>query len=195
MNNVAVLFDNAWKLAFPANRFDLALCGFMGWYDCFDFDKLQFTQANEKGKEIWRVLRERGKFVCCSWEAQDDLAWMEEAMLRHYPALLEDQEYLRRRPIGIAYEKANGYEIIFDSAGFHNIETYKETAEFVSTDEEEWWRQLNSVGWDSILERIGQDNSEEFHRIKDAILNDLQSYKQSDGIHFSKTVFYVSGVK
>jgi ubiquinone/menaquinone biosynthesis C-methylase UbiE len=167
----------------------------MGWYDCFDFPTLKFTREDEKGKEIWRVLREGGKFVCCSWEAQDDLAWMEAAMLRYFPALLQDHEYLRRRPIGMAYEKAAGYEIIFKAAGFHNIEIFKETAEFVSTDEEEWWRQMNHVGWMSIIKRIEQDDITQLHKLKHAIFNDLQPYKQADGLHFTKTVFYVSGVK
>jgi ubiquinone/menaquinone biosynthesis C-methylase UbiE len=195
VKNVAVLFNNAWKLAFPKNRFDLAICGFMGWYDCFDFNTLNFTRVDEKGKEIYRVLREGSKFVCCSWEAQDDLAWMEQAMLRHHPALLEDAEYLQQRPIGMAYEKAEGYKIIFHAAGLRDIQISEEIAEFVSTDEEEWWRQMSSVGWESILKRIERDDTKEYQGIKDAIFNDLQRYKQSDGIHFSKTVFYISGVK
>jgi ubiquinone/menaquinone biosynthesis C-methylase UbiE len=182
-------------MAFPANSFDLALCGFMGWYDCFDFSKLEFTHDDEKGKEIRRVLRDGGKFVCCSWEAQEDLAWMEASMLRHYKLLQQDEEYMQRRPIGMAYEKAVGYKIILHAAGFNNIEMDKETAEFVSTDEEEWWRQMSSVGWESILERIEQTDPEDFQRAKDAIFDDLQNHKQSDGIHFTKTVFYISGVK
>ena len=120
---------------------------------------------------------------------------MEQAMLRHHPDLLQDAEYLQRRPIGMAYEKAEGYRIIFHTAGFIDIQVSKETAEFVSTDEEEWWRQMNQVGWESIIERIEQADIDQLHRIKQAIFNDLKPYKQADGIHFTKTVFYVSGVK
>jgi hypothetical protein len=167
----------------------------MGWDDSFDFTTLKFTREDRKGTEIWRVLRQAGKFVCCSWEAQEDLAWMEQAMLKHFPALLQDAEYLRRRPIGMSYEKAEGYRIIFHTAGFRDVRITKETAEFVSTDEEEWWRQMNQVGWESIIERIEQADIDQLHRIKHAIFTDLQPYKQEDGIHFSKTVFYISGVK
>jgi hypothetical protein len=117
---------------------------------------------------------------------------MEEAMLRYYPDILMDGEYLRRRPIGMAYEKAIGYEVIFRAAGFRNIEVSRETAEFVSTDEEEWWLQMGSVGWETLFEKIKDDK---LKRIKEDIFRDLQSYKQPDGIHFTKSVFFVSGIK
>lgn len=183
---------NAWNLGFQAGVFDVALCGFMGWYDSFDFDQMKFTREDRKAPEIWRVLREGGKFVNCSWEAQEDLAWMEEEILRHYPAILENEEYVRRRPIGMSYEKAPGYEIIFRKAGFRDIDISKDTMTFVSTDEEEWWWQMKQVGWKSLLEQI---NDDELRRIKEAIITDLQAHKERDGIHFEKTAFYVSGRK
>ena len=195
MENVAVLFTNARNLGFPAGSFDIALCGFMGWGDCFDFVQFKFTQPDTKAKEIWRVLREGGKFVCCSWEAQEDFAFMERAMLRYYPAILQDDQYLTQRPIGMSYEKAEGYEIILRAAGFENIDVSRETAEFVSTDEEEWWRQMQYIGWDVFFEKIRVEDEHKPQRIKEAILKDLQSHKRQDGIHFTKTVFFICGVK
>jgi len=120
---------------------------------------------------------------------------MEEAVIRHYPAILEDDEYQRRRPIGMAMENAVGYELIFQTAGFREVEVFKEAMTFVSTDEEEWWRQMLYIGWDSFLEKAENNGADEVKRIKAAILNDLQPYKKADGIHFDKVVFYVRGVK
>ena len=190
-----MLFTNANNLGFPTGSFDIALSGFMGWYDCFDFDRFEFTQPDRKTKEIWRVLRNGGRFVCCSWHEQEDLAWMEEEILRHYPAILEDSEYLEQRPIGMAYEKAGGYRIILESAGFRGIEISHERMTFVSTDEEEFWRQMRGVGWDSLLDKIENGGTEQLSGVKQAILKGLQRYKQADGIHFDKVVFFVSGVK
>lgn len=186
---------NANHLGFQAGSFDVAICGFMGWYDCFDFTHGDFTQPDRKAKEIWSVLKDGGKFVCCSWEEQEDLRWMEEAMIRHYPAILEDNEYLARRPIGMAYEKAAGYEVIFHRASFKEITVHRETMTFVSTDEEEWWRQMQRLGWDSLTEKIEKDGSGRLQRVKDVIFEDLQRYKQADGVHFDKTVFFVCGLK
>jgi ubiquinone/menaquinone biosynthesis C-methylase UbiE len=190
-----VLFTNAKNLGFASGLFDRAISGFMGWYDCFDFSKRQFTQPDTKAKEIWRVLKDEGILVCCSWENQEDLAWMEDAIVRHYPAILNDREYLRRRPIGMAYEKADGYEIILQSAGFRNISIAREGNEFVSTDEEEWWRQMRNVGWASLLDTIERKEMDQLQKVKEAIFKDLQQYKRADGICFSKTVFFVWGTK
>lgn len=167
----------------------------MGWDDCFDFARGEFTQPDTKAREIWRVLRDGGRFVCCSWEKQAGVTWMEEAILQHYPAILEDREYLERRPIGMAYEKAEGYETIFQEAGFREIEVSGETMTFVSTDEEEWWRQMQHLGWDSFMEKIEADGTDRLQRVKEAVFNDLQRYKQADGIRFDKVVFFVCGVK
>jgi SAM-dependent methyltransferase len=183
---------NASHMAFCTSSFDIALCGFMGWYDCFDFVDFRFTQPDNKGREIWRVLRDGGKFVCCSWEQQEDVTWMEEAFIRHYPAILQDREFLDHRTIGMAYEKAAGYEIILSSAGFREVESFQESMIFVSTDEEEWWRQMYELGWFTVIDKM---NPVDVQGIKEAIFQDLQQFKQADGIHFQKTVFYVRGVK
>jgi SAM-dependent methyltransferase len=186
---------DATHMGFPMGSFDIVLCGFMGWGDCFDFVRGEFTQPDTKDKEIWRVLREGGRFVCCSWERQDDVSWMEEEMLRHYPAILEDREYLERRPIGMSYEKAEGYEIILRSAGFQEIDVSREAMGFVSTDEEEWWRQMQALGWASLTEKIESAGTDHLQRLKEAIFKDLHCFKQEDGIHFDKVVFFVRGVK
>jgi len=183
---------NAESLGFQAGTFDIALCGFMGWNDCFDFVNFKFTQQDTKAHEIQRILRSGGKFVCCSWDSQEDVTWMEKAILRHHPAILEDHDYLEQRPIGMAYEKVEGYELIFQKAGFRDIEISVHSMTFVSTDEEEWWRQMGQLGWNSILEKIGDDA---LCKIKDAIFKDLQTYKQTDGIYFKKTAFFVCGRK
>jgi len=186
---------NAKNLAFKAGSFDVAICGFMGWYDCFDFANNLFTQPDTKSKEIWRVLKDGGRFISCSWEKQEDVSWMEEEIIRHYPAILEDREYLERRPIGMAYEKAEGYEIILRSAGFRKIKTIKEESTFISTDEGEWWQQMQQLGWASLLDKIERNGHDQLQSIKDKIFNDLQQYKMADGIHFNKKVFFVHGMK
>ena len=66
---------------------------------------------------------------------------------------------------------------------------------FVSTDEEEFWRQMQEVGWASLLEKIGNQAPEQLAMVKRAILEDLQHYKQADGIHFDKVVIFARGVK
>lgn len=183
---------NASRLAFCDGTFDIALSGFMGWYDCFDFVNLKFTQPETKAKEIRRVLRDGGKLVCCSWEQQQDVTWMEAAIIRHYPAILQNEVFLQHRTIGMAYEKPAGYEIILGDAGFREVESWQEAMVFLSTDEEEWWRQMYELGWFTVIDKM---DPVEVLRIKEAVLADLQPFKHADGIHFQKVVFFVRGVK
>lgn len=190
-----MLFTNAEKLGFRSGCFERVICGFMGWDDCFDFSTGAFTHQETKAREIWRVLKEGGWFVVCSWEIQEGVTWMEEAVLRHYPQILEEPEYLAQRPIGMAYEKAAGYEIILRQAGFSQIESQTEVATFVSTDETEWWRQMRRLGWDSILDKIKQQQPDRYQKFKQAILADLQPFRRPDGLHFKKKVFFMRAIK
>lgn len=186
---------NAKNLAFKIDSFDIALCGFMGWDDCFNFERNQFFKPDTKGKEIRRVLKNGGKFLCCSWEKQEDVSWMEEAMIRHYPAILKDRDYIEQRPIGMSYEKANGYEMILSRAGFRDIRIFEEKSAFVSTDEEEWWQQMQSLGWHPFIAKIEHSGTDQLQRLKEAVFMDLQQFKHADGIHFIKKVFFVCGIK
>jgi hypothetical protein len=165
----------------------------MGWHDCFDFARGEFRQEDLKTKEIRRVLRDGGRFTCCAWEAQDDLSWMEGAVIRHHPAILEDPEFLKERPIGMAQENTEGYETIFRAAGFRKIEIHREVMTFVSTDEEEWWRQMLFLDWDLFLNKLDEKAPGRLGELKDAVFHDLQAHKREDGIHFDKTVIFVSG--
>ena len=182
-------------MGFSESTFDIILCGFMGWDDCFDFSSNIFTRPDTKITEIYRLLRRGGRFVCCSWESQQDLAWMEAAMLRHHPSLIDDADYIQHRPVGMSYENAPGYELILRSAGFVDIQVLSITADFISTDEDEWWRQMDSVGWGVFFKKLTMENACRFLEIKQAIVDDLQQFKHEDGICFSKTAFFVSGVK
>jgi ubiquinone/menaquinone biosynthesis C-methylase UbiE len=195
LKNTHVLWMNAKNIGFPDGSFDLAISGFMGWYDCFDFVHGEFTQQDMKSKEIWRQLRDGGRVVVCSWEGQEDLQWIEETFIKHFPPLATDREYLERHPIGWAGENAAGYCTIFSQAGFRDIQAIHEKAEFVSTDEEEWWEQMRNLGWASFFNRIEGEDADKFHRVKESVFQDLQRFKRADGIHFSKSVFFVSGVK
>jgi len=120
---------------------------------------------------------------------------MEDAMLRHYPQFLEDPEYLAERPIGMAYEKAEGYDLILQKAGFREIEISKEEVTCISVDEQEWWRQMKQVGWDSLLEKIRQNSVERYVELKALTFEDLQRFKYGDEIRFRKVVFFLSGIK
>ena len=196
---------NAGNIGFPEGSFDFVLAGFVGWDYCFDFLRCEFTASDIRMGEIYRVLKDDGQVFINSWEQQGDLDWIEEAIIRHYPAILDDGEFIRRRPIGYSRENATGYEKILRSAGFTKIEFRQEVVDCVSRDEEEWWEQIRNLGWgrfftatvDQISGNQGsrQQAQNRLEVLKPAILADLRHRKQADGYHFDKRVLFVAGKK
>ena len=187
---------NAESMGLQDSSFDVALCGFMGWDYCFDFALGQFKRADARMKEIWRVLRAGGRVWISAWEEQGDLDWMEETLVRYLPFILSDREFIEHRPIGYSRENAAGYDIILRNAGFRGINILHEQAEFVSASEEEWWEMVNSLAaWRRYLARIENGGTERLQRIKEALFKDLQSHKRADGIHFTKSVLFATGIK
>ncbi len=195
MENVAALYANAENMAFPDSTFDFALCGFMGWDHCFDFALGEFTGPDIRMREISRVLKNGGRVGISSWVKQGDLDWMEEAIIRHYPSILSDREFLTCRPIGYSREGAEGYKVILKNAGFGDIEVIDETLECVSTDEEEWWEQMRQVRWHHFFKKIENEGIDRLQRLKQDVFRDLQQHRGTEGIHFTKSVVFVFGTK
>jgi len=186
---------NAECMGLQDSSFDVVLCGFMGWNDCFDFALGEFKRADARMKEIWRVLRAGGRVWISAWEEQGDLDWMEETLVRYLPSILSDRKFIEHRPIGYSKESAAGYDIILRSAGFKNIDISHEQAEFVSASEEEWWQQMNNLGWRRYLVTTENVGAERLRRIKEALFKDLERHKRADGIHFIKSVLFATGSK
>ena len=184
---------NAENMGFEPGSYDFALCGFMGWDDYYDFVLNEFTGPDPRMQEIYRVLRTGGRVGLSSWEKQADLDWMQDILIEHFPSIVTRRNgESAEQPLVYSKENPAGIEQILTSAGFNNIQVFKETTEFVSPDEETWWRQMRSVGWYRYFEELSADELIIFKKI---VFNDLRALKHEDGIHFSKTVIFVSAEK
>jgi hypothetical protein len=117
---VAVLFTNAYHLGFPSNSFDIALSGFMGWYDCFDFERNEFTQPDKKPWRSSALRKEAGSSAVPGKHRMIWHSWKLPCFATFQISF--DREYIEQRPIGMAYEKLAGYEIILKTAGFRDID-------------------------------------------------------------------------
>jgi len=195
LNNVSALITNAENIGFPDCSFDFAFCGFMGWEYCFDFKRSEFWGQDRRMMEISRVLRDGGQVGISSWLRQEDLDWMEEKVIQHYPAILVDRDFISNRPIGYSREGAEGYKIILQSAGFKEFKIVTEEVEFVSKDVGEWWEQMESVGWLRFFRKIENEHADIIQELKANILLDLQHQMQTDDIRFVKSVVFIYAKK
>ena len=186
---------NAESMGLQDSSFDVVLCGFMGWDYAFDFARGKFVRADARMQEIGRVLRTGGRVWISAWEEQADLDWMEETLVRYLPSILSDREFMEDRPIGYSKESAAGYDTLLRNAGFKQIDILHEKAEFVSASEEAWWEQMSNLGWHRYLAKMENGGAERLQRIKEALFKDLQRYKRADGIHFTKSVLFATGIK
>lgn len=192
-HNANVILMNADHLGFSDHTFDDALCGFVGWDYCYDFLHNEFTGPDFRMREIYRVLRDGGRVGLSSWEEQADLDWMQDILIKHFPSInAKRQGEASEQPMIYSCENQSGLEEILTSAGFNNVYLIRETAEFVSPDEETWWRQMKHVGWHRYFEEIG---AEALNRFKQIVFSALKAYKMDDGIKFSKTVIFAFGEK
>ena len=196
LRNTALAHMDAMHLGFTSGLFDHVLCGFLGWDYCFDFSRMRFTGLDTRLSEITRVLRDGGQVGISSWERQEDLEWLGEHFRRCFPAYVADQE----RETGSAmmiYSKENstGLECILRERGYQDVKIVIETAEFVSTDEEEWWWQVWGAGWWEHIDRVARTDADKLERFKGQVFENLQQHKHKDGIHFSKDVLFAFGNK
>jgi ubiquinone/menaquinone biosynthesis C-methylase UbiE len=184
--NVAFVQMDANTLGFPPETFHTVLANFVGWDDCFDFDRMESIAADRKLAEILRVLKPGGQVGIGFWIDQIDVNWIVETFKKYLPT--------RKKVIGdrmIAYGRENpkGYETILRSGGFHNISVQVETSTFVSSNMADWWRQMKITASDYFKKMP------ELERLRGQVLADLEQFQSPKGIHFDKTVGYAFGTR
>jgi len=194
LRNTALAQMDATNLGFMYGLFDRVLCGFVGWNYCFDFVRLKFTSPDTILAEISRVLRAGGRVGISSWAKQEDLDWLGEQFRRYLPEYVADQKMGSAITV-YSKENAKGLERVLREGGFQNIGIATETAEFVSTDEEEWWWQVWGAGWQEHIDRVARTDANKIMQFKEQVFENLQQYRRSDGIHSRKTVLFAYGKK
>jgi ubiquinone/menaquinone biosynthesis C-methylase UbiE len=173
------------NLGFLPETFHNVLANFVGWDDCFDFERMKFTSPDKMMSEIMRVMRPGGQVGIGSWVEQSDIDWIIEAFKKYLPESGNDIS---------CYSKENpeGQKVILRSSGFKDIRVFVETTNFVSPDAEMWWRQMIQAA-DEYYRQISDPNIlEDF---KEQVFTDLQKLQYSEGIRFSKTVSFAFGTK
>ena len=172
-------------LGFLPETFHNVLANFVGWDDCFDFERMKFISPDKMMSEIMRVMRSGGQVGIGSWVEQSDIDWIIEAFKKYLP------EYGNSIS---CYSKENpeGQKVILQSSGFKDIRVFVETTNFVSPDAEIWWQQMKQAADEYYIQISDPNTLESF---KEQVFVDLQRFQDSEGIRFSKTVSFAFGTK
>lgn len=182
---IAFVQTDANALGFHPEIFHIVLANFVGWDDCYDFERMEFICSDMMMSEIMRVLRPGGQVGIGSWLEQSDIDWIIGAFKKYLP------EY-DKNIICYAKENPEGQKVILQSGGFKDIRVYEETMNFVSPDAETWWRQMRQAASEYFRQISDPNTLESF---KEQVFIDLQEFQCPYGIRFSKTVSFAFGTK
>lgn len=182
--HIAFVHTDANRLGFCPEIFDTVLANFVGWDDCFDFERMEFISPDKMMAEIMRVLRPGGQVGIGAWVEQSDIEWVIEAFKKYLPEYDNITCYGKENP--------EGQKIILQSGGFKDIRVHVEATNFVSPDAETWWRQMRQAASDYFRQISDPNTLENF---KEQVFFDLQKLQYSEGIRFSKTVSFAFGTK
>ena len=185
LDNAWILHMDAGHMGFNDEYFDFALSGFVGWDYCYDFETGEFTDEDIRSREIARVLRKGGKVGITGWARQEDIEWLDGIARRYMD--IDEPVYTR--------ESAQGFERILSGAGFHDIRTVEETESFAKKDKETWWEYMGRVGWHEHFEKLRGEDPAKLEELKLEVFRELDSRTYTDGIRFSKSVFFAFGTK
>jgi ubiquinone/menaquinone biosynthesis C-methylase UbiE len=172
---------DAQALLFPGGVFDWVLCGFALWL---------FPQPHRALQEFWRVLRPGGRLGLTTWAAECPfLQWCRRELAASLPpqapAAAGSQEAQR-------FDTPARLEAALQQTGFVDIQVRSEVADFVYTQDEDWWLSLWSHGIRSRLERL---DVPVLAQVKTDMLHKVEVLKQPDGIHTLFRALFAFGTR
>jgi ubiquinone/menaquinone biosynthesis C-methylase UbiE len=195
ITNAKVLLMDAEKMTFTDGSFDLVIAGFIGWDDCYDFESCEFKKRDRKLEEILRVLKNGGRVGFSGWISQEDGDWMKELVRRYLPSdSFSDEGNRPSVPDAFSKETSKGWQRLLSSLRLKEVRVSEETAEFTYRDEDEWlnWF-LPRDAWKNHIKKIEKAGLLDGLRSEAASL--LQRHRDSEGVHFMRSVVFALGTK
>ena len=172
LTNARVEEMDATELKFRNNYFDLITCGFIGFDRYYNFDNNKFhqDQNNLLMKELYRVLKYRGKIVLSTWKLQEDLEIVAE--------MARDSSKFS----GYSKEHEQGLKFLMQDAGFTDIQLDMIDYYRVYDSLDEWWKNSFLISHHQIARNSDSDSY-------------LTKYERNGKYYFKKSVIYARGEK
>jgi ubiquinone/menaquinone biosynthesis C-methylase UbiE len=174
LENAHVRQMDAEYLQFEAASFDYVLSG---------LGLLFFPQPERALAEMFRVLRPGGRIALSTWDrsGDEDWEWFEDLAAAQLPPEVEQTTNAVTTP---DLDMPEGLERMMKTLGFSNIHIFRESAEKVYKDDQEWWAALWATSMREMLEDVEQATGVEgLERFRIIIFDKLRNLRQEDGIH------------
>jgi SAM-dependent methyltransferase len=183
--NVELFEMDAEALDFPDAAFDYVLCGLSIFF---------FPNLSQALSKFHRVLKAGGRLGVTTFSENNEFSdWMRRIVKSYLPPPdSQDQEEEEKKKLPPHLDTPLRLEETLSRAGFEAIQVKAEEADFVYADEEEWWSSLWSHGLRDAMESIEPATRA---RLKADAFQEIQVFKQPDGIHAGYGVLFAFGTK
>ena len=172
LTNARVEFMDASELKFQNNYFDVITCGFLGFDDCYDFEKNRFhkDQKNPIMKELFRVLKPHGEIAFSTWKLQEDFEIVAEMTKNSLKSL------------GYSKEHEQGFQFLLKNAGFSKIQIEVNDYNQIYNSLDDWWKTNALISNNKIARKDEYDTY-------------LDKYIHNGKLYFKKSVIYIKAKK
>ena len=173
LTNAEIRLMDAEHLDFPDATFDVVLCGFALFF---------FPQLERALAEFRRVLKPGGRIAVSTWGNRFDKGWewMDPLVQKYLPPAPKEEQKSESSEEPV-FDTPEGMMVIFETAGFVDIQVLSEIAEFDYGTLEKWWESLWSHGGRGRLERIEKAGGPEaLAQFKIEWMEQMRAWKGSD---------------
>ncbi|QEE15203.1 class I SAM-dependent methyltransferase [Promethearchaeum syntrophicum] len=172
ITNARVELMNASELKFENNFFDVIICGFLGFDDYFDFENnnIYKDQNNLIMKELYRVLKPKGRIAFSSWKFQEDFE------------IVAEMTQNTLKSLGYSKENEQGFQLLMQDAGFKDIQIELTDYQRVYESIEDFWKNNAVISINKIAHNLDNESY-------------LAKFEHNGKFYFRKTVLYAKGKK
>jgi ubiquinone/menaquinone biosynthesis C-methylase UbiE len=173
---------DAEQLDFPDAAFDRVLSGFSLWF---------FPHPDAALREFIRVLKPGGVLGLSTWAEGDPAQVFARKLLRTFlpPGVSAGTA---AKPDAVRFNTPAQIETALQQTGFVNIRVTVEENDFVYRSGDDWWASLWSMGTRASLEKM---SPEVLEQAKLSGLQQVQAFRQADGIHIARRALIALGTK
>lgn len=173
IENAEVQTMDVKNMSFNEETFDNIISGFFITYLFYSKYKLN---------DISKILKKGGKLSFNTWGEQVDQNWLTQIV----------DKYIKKNSSStrIKYNSVSCITNVLRESGFHNIRVHEEHPYVIYRNKDEWWDEMNSNAFRSIIEEIKRMGVHQLDSFKADAYDGLEEYTREDGIYFKMPVIY-----